>query len=87
MTAVQGRAVPERAREPKSSEQHTVRPLLFPFQVSAGFGIFHLSVSRQLLAEDPGNFFPHLHPWKLCHKELCNVPFALQMGEITLDIK
>ena len=55
----------------------------FLFPVSDHLGIFHPSVSWESLAENPGNFCPHLHPWKPHHKEFYNPPNTLHTGGIT----
>lgn len=62
---------------------HAPEPPWFCPHISAHLGIFHLSVDRELQAEDPGNFCPHLYPWNPRHEELCNPPNSLRMGGIT----
>lgn len=68
---------------PRAPEPYTIGFPGFIPHISAHLGIFHLSVDRELQAEDLGNFCPHPHPWKAHHKELCNPPNSLRMGGIT----
>lgn len=85
--AAQAGAVPQWTGSRASEQRAPCWLLWFPLRISAGFGIFHLSVSGELLAEGPGNFCPHLHPWKPGHRELCNPPSTLQTGGLHLDLK